>query len=292
MRVLIVGASGFVGTALRGAFGPTCSGTYFQHAEPDLLPLDIRDRQAVEGLVGEIQPQLIIHPAAQPHVDWCEDHVDESYAVNVAGTLNVAHAARAVGARYFFFSTDYVFDGAAGPYGEQASPRPLNVYGRHKLEAEQRVAEVLPDHLIIRVCGVYGWEKQAKNYVMGLLARSRRGEKTTPPSDQWGNPTYADNLAEAVCELATLPASGVLHVVGPEYLDRVRFSRLICEVFDLDPALLQPKTTAELYQRAARPLRGGLDTTKARSLLKTRLISPREGLQRMRQRLQAEGILP
>ncbi|HVM96960.1 MAG TPA: NAD(P)-dependent oxidoreductase, partial [Candidatus Acidoferrales bacterium] len=243
MRVLIIGASGFVGTALRECFGAACVGTYFSNPLPGLLGLDVRDAAAVERVVFDVRPDAVLHPAAQPHVDWCEDHPEESYATNVDGAVNVARAARSVAARYVYFSTDYVFDGRSGPYAEDAAPAPLNVYGRHKLQAERRISEILDDYLIVRVCGVYGWESQAKNFVMGLLSRSRRGEVTTPPTDQWGNPTYAPNLAEALRELAASKVQGVLHVVGPEYLDRVSFARLACEVLALDPTLLRPKST-------------------------------------------------
>jgi dTDP-4-dehydrorhamnose reductase len=291
MRTLIVGASGFIGSALRAVFGTDAVGTYCHNPVDGLDALDMRDAAAVERLLHEVQPALVIHPAAQPHVDWCEEHVQESHDINVTGTGNVATAARAVGARYVFFSTDYVFNGDSGPYREDAPPDPLNVYGRHKLEAERLIADTLDDHVIVRVCGVYGFERRGKNFVMGLLARGQRGEPMQVPSDQWGNPTYADNLAVTVQELARSPQRGIFHVVGPEYLDRLSFARLACDVFGLDPGFLRPRPTAELGQRAPRPLRGGLDAAKARALLSTALLAPREGLALMKQRLQAEGML-
>lgn len=291
MRVLIVGASGFIGSALRSVYGADAIGTYCNHPAPGLRHLDMRDAAAVAALVSEVRPELIIHPAAQPHVDWCEDHVQESYDVNVTGSRNVAAAARAARARYIFFSTDYVFNGTSGPYREDASPDPLNVYGRHKLEAERIIAELLDDHLIVRVCGVYGVERQGKNFVMALLAKGRGGEEMNVPSDQWGTPTYGDNLTVAVDELARSNRRGVYHVVGPEYLDRITFARLACEVFGLNPSFLRARTTAELGQRAPRPLRGGLDATKARGVLKTPLLAPRQGLEQMRMRLHGEGML-
>src|SRR5579862_9250883 len=153
MRVLIVGASGFIGGALHSAFGADAVGTYCTHLVAGLQPLDMRDAAAVERLVQEVRPEVIVHPAAQPHVDWCEDHADESHAINVTGARNVAVAARRAGARFVFFSTDYVFSGASGPYREDARTDPPNVYGRHKREAELLIADTLDDHLIVRVCG-------------------------------------------------------------------------------------------------------------------------------------------
>jgi dTDP-4-dehydrorhamnose reductase len=273
MRVLIVGASGFVGSALQAAFGPDAVGTYCTHAADGLRQLDLRDVAAVQLLVGEARPELIIQPAAQPNVDWCEDHEQESHEINV------------------FFSSDYVFSGAAGPYAEDAATGPQNVYGRHKLEAERLIAARLDDYVIVRVCGVYGFEPRGKNFVMGLLAKGRRGEPMNVPSDQWGTPTYADNLAAVVRELVSSGCHGIYHVVGPECMDRVSFARLACEVFGLDPAFLRVRTTAELRQRAPRPLRGGLQTAKVRAILKTQLLGPRRGLELMRERLRHEGLL-
>lgn len=289
MRSLIVGASGFIGGFLQSAFGADAVGTYCNHPVDAMLPLDIRDATAVRRVLADVRPEIILHPAAQPHVDWCEDHERESYDINVAGTRNVTEAARAAGARYVFFSTDYVFDGAAGPYKEDAATAPLNVYGRHKLDAERLIAGTLSDYLIVRLCGVYGFEPQGKNFVMGLLARGQRGETMNVPSDQWGTPTAADNLAAAVKELALSPLRGIYHVAGPECLDRVSFARLACEVLGLDPGFLRLRTTAELAQRAPRPLRGGLDTAKARAALTTGLLGPRRGLELMRERLRQEG---
>src|SRR5205823_12992557 len=108
------------------------AGTYHTHPAEGLHALDSRDTAAVQGLVAQTQPEVVIQHAAQPHVDWCEDHVAESHAVNVAGTRNVAAAARAVGARYVYCSTDYAFNVAACPYREDDRPDPPNVYGRHQ----------------------------------------------------------------------------------------------------------------------------------------------------------------
>ncbi len=291
MRALIIGGSGFVGTALRTAFGDAAVATYCNHAVAGLRQLDIRDADAVGALLSEIRPDIVLHPAAQPHVDWCEDHVEESKAVNVTGTRNVVDAVRRLKARYLYFSTDYLFNGEAGPYREDAKPEPLNVYGHHKLEAEGIIKDRLDDYLIVRVCNVFGFEPAGKNFVMALIARSRSGEPMSVPLDQWGNPTYADNLATAVKELAESAHRGTLHVVGPESMDRVRFARMACDTFGVDSGFLRPLATAELGQRARRPLRGGLDSSAAGAILTTCLLAPRQGLERMKVKLQEKGML-
>ncbi|MCX8073860.1 MAG: NAD(P)-dependent oxidoreductase [Candidatus Binatia bacterium] len=262
MRVLIVGASGFVGSALMDAFAGQAIGTYFQHPKPGLLPLDIRDGQEVAKMVAEVRPAWIFVPAAQPHVDWCEDHPEESRDVNVQGPATVARVAHAHGARVLFFSTDYVFDGAAGPYSERAEPSPINVYGEQKLAAEGLVLAANPENLIVRVCGVYGCEWPPKNFVMTLLKRLRSGEEIRVPSDQWGTPTYVRDIARAVRCLVDAAQAGVWHVAAPDFLPRHEFARRVCAVFGLDPTRIQPTPTAALGQRARRPLRGGLQARR------------------------------
>lgn len=287
MQTLIIGASGLVGGALRAEF-PGSIGTYFRNPVDDFLPLDIADAGAVDALIARLAPDLVLLPAAQPNVDRCETEPAESERVNVAGTRNVAVAAARAGARLVFFSTDYVFDGQAGPYPPDAPTAPIQVYGRHKLAAETIVRATVADHLIVRACGVYGYQATGKNFVMALVRLAAAGERMRVPSDQWGTPTLADNLAAAVRELALAGHRGIVHPVGPDYLTRIDFARVAAEVFGYEPSFLDSVSTPELKQPAARPLRGGVDNRSTQALLRdTRLVGAREGLGLMRRRLEA-----
>jgi dTDP-4-dehydrorhamnose reductase len=276
--VLIVGASGFVGGALMRAYGDAAIGTYCHTPTPGLRRLDATDAASVRQIMAEVRPRVVIHPAAQPNVDRCETEIDESYRVNVVGTRNVALAAKEANARYVYFSTDYVFNGRVGPAPVDAPTDPLSVYGRHKLEAERFIQESLDDYVIARVCGVYGYHPQGKNFVMGLLDKGKRGEPMRVPSDQWGTPTYVENLAAAIQELASIDYVGIAHPVGPDFLARTDFARLAAEILCLDPGFLKPVDTSDLGQAAARPLMGGVDNRSTQALLATRLVGAREGL--------------
>ncbi len=287
MRTLIIGASGLVGGALHAVF-PDAVGTYLTNPRADLVPLDVADAGAVDALVDRVAPELILLPAAQPNVDRCELEPAESERINVAGTRHVAAAAARTRARFIYFSTDYVFDGRDGPYPPDAAPHPINVYGRHKLAAETLVREIVADHLVVRACGVYGYQPAGKNFVMALARLAKAGEPMRVPSDQWGTPTLADNLAAAVRELALGRHRGIVHPVGPDYLSRIAFARLAAKVFGYDDGFLRPVATLDLHQPAARPLRGGVDNRTTQALLRTtRLVGAREGLELMRRRMEA-----
>jgi dTDP-4-dehydrorhamnose reductase len=279
---LVVGASGLVGRVLWEALPPNARhGTFHAFPETDLLPLDVCDAQATASLVQRLRPSVIFHPAAIPNADTCAMEPARCAAVNIDGTTNVVEAARLVEASVVYFSTDYVFDGLNGPYGEQERPNPLNLYGETKLAGE-RIVAALDDHLIVRLTGVYGWERRGKNFVMGLIARLGRGERMKVPADQIGSPTFVDNMVAAVLELVGRGYRGLLHVAGSQALDRYTFACMAADIFDLDRTLLTPVPTEALGQKAVRPLRAGLKIDKAQSFLSMPLLAPAEGLRAMK----------
>jgi dTDP-4-dehydrorhamnose reductase len=250
-------------------------------------PWDLTDVAATERLIAETEPDWVFCAAALTHVDYCEDHPDEAFRVNRDAAAAAARLTDTRGGGFVYYSTDYVFDGTAGPYGEEDPVDPVSVYGRSKLEGERWVTSENPRTLVIRTTVVYGVDHLEKNFVYQLVRRGRGGERMTVPADQRSNPTYTVDLADASVELAERGSAGIWHVAGTEILDRAAFARVVCEVFDVDPALVVPVTTASLGQRARRPLRAGLRVDRARTALSTRLRGPREGLQAMREALLA-----
>lgn len=291
MKALIIGASGLVGNALLNvcqSHGDQVIGTFYSRERPGMIPLDLRDRSAVYRVLHQAQADVIYLPAATTNVDWCEQHNQESYEVNVAGPRNVAEAARDLHSKIVYFSTDYVFDGTKGPYTERDLPNPLSVYGRHKLAAEEIARQFAFSHLIIRTTWVYGAEQPPRNFVARLVQQLKLGVSMKAPIDQWGNPTYAPNLAELVQEAVREGLTGILNVTGPEIVNRYQLALATVEAFHLPNNLVSSVDTAELGQAARRPLRGGLVVDRGKSLLSTAFLDVRAGLQAMRQALEVE----
>jgi dTDP-4-dehydrorhamnose reductase len=282
--VLIVGASGQVGHHLAQATdrrGLAWTGTFHANPQRGLQQLDVRDAAAVRRTVRLTRPEYILAPAAATHVDRCERAAEATYRVNVIGTRNLADAANEVGATLVHFSSDYVFDGLAGPYDEYALPSPLSTYGFQKLIAEHVVMQCCREALIVRTTVVYGPELQGKNFIYRLLAALRRGEQVTVPKDQLGTPTYAPTLADAVLDLLACETRGVVNVAGREIVARDEFARHAARVFGEDPGLVRSVATADLGQIAARPLRAGLRTELTERRLGRDLLGYTEGLRRM-----------
>lgn len=283
-RILVVGGTGLVGNALvrawlgRGAH--VVGATYHCHPSPFFRALDMQDARGVDALVDEVRPSLVAVPAANPYVDYCELHPEETRRVNVDGTLNVARAAKRHGARVVFFSSDYVFDGRKGHYKEEEPVSPINEYGRQKAEVEEAVLALDSRNLVVRTSGAYGWQHEPKNFVL-QVRKHLTGGQAMHVSTLLYNPTYSDNLAEATAELAARGARGLFHVVGTDRIVRVEFARLAAEAFGLDPDLVEASTD-ELARPARRPLESSLDTGKVRAL-GIELLGAERGLRLMRQ---------
>lgn len=278
MRILVVGSTGQIGRLLPAALsGHEVLGT----RRPDV---DLRDRASLERAVASFDPGAVILAAGLANADFCEDHPSEAYAVNVDGARNAAEVSR--GRRFVFFSTDHVFDGKDGPYGEEDRPNPLSVYGRTKLEAERVVRAVHPGALVVRTTLVFDAEPGGRSFFARLLEARDPVPCWTDHRATW---TWGPSLAAATAELLAAGETGLWHLAGPEVLSRHEFALRVAARFGLDPGLFRPVRLREAPPRAPRPLRAGLKTDKARAALRTKLLSVDEALELA---YRAHGRLP
>jgi len=237
--------------------------------------------------VRAADPAYVLVPAAATHVDRCELEAQMAYEVNVVGTSHLVDAANEVGAVIVYFSSDYIFDGADGPYDERATANPISQYGLQKLSAEHLIAQRATEALIVRTTVVYGPEPQGKNFIYRLLAALHKGQEIAVPVDQVGTPTYAPALADAVFDLLAAGARGVINVAGSELVTREEFALEAARAFGEDPSLVRSVFTSELGQAALRPLNGGLRSDLAEERLGRELPGYVEGLRH----LAGEGVL-
>lgn len=273
-RVLVIGASGQVGSAIVEKFGKrNCIGTFHRtQTDPCLVSLNLEDvalnAELANTLLDSVRPTILCICSAMTWVDDAEDQLSKTFGVNAVSPAILASAAHKRNVKVVYFSTDYVFDGENGPYDEQAQTRPLNVYGRSKLEGENKVLAACPSALVIRTTAVYGPEKQKKNFVNQLFkAISTQGTAFRVPTDQFTTPTYTKDLAEVTYQLIHQDATGIFHVAGPEYISKYEFAHKVSLYYGLDSNLIVGVSTQTLSQKAARPLKAGLSTEKVMSTL-------------------------
>jgi dTDP-4-dehydrorhamnose reductase len=258
MRVTIFGASGLLGKALLSEWsGDTVTGLT-SHAA------DIRDAKRVQDVVQESNPEWIVLAAAYTDVDGCEGNPDLAFAVNRDGAVNVAVAAKKVGARLVFLSSDYVFDGKkTTPYEIEDARNPQSVYGRTKAEAEIKLLELMPDCCIVRTSWLFGIGGKCFPDTILKLAASRPALDVV--NDQRGCPTYSVDLARAIVQLCRKDASGIVHVTNAGDCTWFEFAQDIISGAGL-ATVVRPVSSQQMARPAPRPSYSVLSATRLRAL--------------------------
>ena len=245
MRVTVFGASGLLGQALaRELQGEQLTALSSADA-------DVRDPARVQEVVLASRPDWIILAAAYADVDGCESNRDQALAVNCEGAVNVAQAAREIGSRLMFLSTDYVFDGTKGsPYETNDARNPINVYGESKARAEERLAEILPEVCIVRTSWLFGPGGKCFPPTIVKLAASR--PEISVANDQRGSPTFTLDLASALAQLCRASARGIVHATNSGNCTWYEFATETLRVSGMSTRI-KPVTTAEFPRPARRP---------------------------------------
>ena len=197
-------------------------------------------------------------------VERCESDRDWAMNTNYHGPVALAKAAN--GIPFIYFSTEYVFDGIDGPYTEESEPSPISVYGLSKSLAEQEILGLDSQAMVIRTTVVYGSDTREKNFLYSLHRSMSSGQKVLVPTDQFSTPTYNRDLAFATIHLTRTGSTGIFHICGPELLSRFEFALKAADELGMDASLITGVPTAELNQKAPRPLRAGLRIDKLRRL--------------------------
>jgi dTDP-4-dehydrorhamnose reductase len=296
VKIAVTGANGLVGSEAVGRLaahevlalgrGPCrlAPGAY------RWADVDLGNAPAVEEALVAFGVEAVLHAGAFTDVDGCERDPVRAWAVNVDGTAAVARACRARGARLVAVSTDYVFDGEGGPYGEGDPPNPRGVYARTKRAGEEAALLLAPGAAVARTAVVYSGRPGAKpTFATAVVEKLARGEPVKAFGDQIVSPTLAANAAEMALELLLETTyAGVLHLSGATALDRVAFARAVADRFGLAGEIASIRT-ADARLPAPRPLRAGLRVDRAAALLRTKPLALAAALDRFHEEWQARA---
>lgn len=305
MKYLITGSNGLLGQHLVALLKKDPSGeksllatargcnrlkdkTGYQYAS-----LDITDEGQVQAVVNEFAPDVIIHGAAMTQVDDCETKKGRCWDVNVRATEYLIRAAQTAGASFLLVSTDFIFNGDDGPYGEQALADPISYYGMSKLAAEMLLPTSALRWAIARTVLVYGVaeDMSRSNIILWVKKSLEEGKRVKVVDDQWRTPTLVQDLAVG-CKLIaerylqagtvkTVWPEGIFNISGKDLLTPYQMALQVADYFGLDRSLIEKADASTFTQTARRPRKTGFIINKARRELGYNPHSFHEGIRQV-----------
>ena len=289
MKILVTGSNGLLGQKLTELLENDKSVELIATAaKPSALPisqgkfslLDITDAAAVDRLVDEVRPDVIINTAAMTQVDQCEVQREACWKANVSAVENLVKAAKRNSVHLVHVSTDFIFDGTKELLDENAVPKPVNYYGESKLAGEKVILESYISWSILRTVLVFGITKDMSrsNIVLWVKKNLEQGKTIQVVNDQWRTPTLAEDLAMGCYLAAKKRAKGIYNISGKDYLSVYDIAIRTAEFFKLDKSLIKETDSTNFTQPARRPPRTGFVIDKARQELGYEPRSFDEGL--------------
>lgn len=249
--------------------------------------MDIADASQVKAIFNDFNADYLINTAAMTNVDACEKDKAGCREANIEAVKILGKACEEHQTHFLHLSTDFIFDGEAGPYREDDEPRPISYYGWSKLEGEKIVKELDCPWSIARTIIVYGIveDMSRSNIVLWAKSALEKGDPLNIVNDQFRSPTLAEDLAQGCMQIIENNAHGVYHLSGPDLMNIVELVRRVAKYFDLDASGISEISSASLDQAAKRPPKTGFILEKARRDLGYKPHSFEEGLSILDQQL-------
>jgi dTDP-4-dehydrorhamnose reductase len=271
-KLLITGANGFLGWNIcrlakgRWHLFGTVYSNQVEIPKVTTIKIDLTDYSELKRLFEEVRPDAVIHTAAISDPNYCQVNPDVSYGINVEASVNIALLCSDYMIPYLYTSTDLVFDGLKAPYRESDPVCPVNVYGEHKAQAEERILKAYPQSTVCRMSLMFGLSGPvAKSFIQPMLLAMKEGRELNLFVNEFRTPLSGE-AAVAGLFLALDKVCGIIHLGGKERISRHDFGKLMQRMFKFENATIRPCKQDEIHMPAPRPADVSLDSSKAAAL--------------------------
>lgn len=287
--ILVTGISGFIGghvwkllAGREDTWGVTGATGNVPLRPEKQLTADLSVPGEIEQIIEDLRPRCIIHLAALSRPEYVSRHCLLAWRINNAATRELARAAAKVGARVIFTSSDQVFDGSHGHYAETDPPNPISVYGETKKAAERSIlGQMVNSAVILRLNNVYGPPQfRGSSFSEWLLDREQRGNPITLFRDQFRSPVDVITVSQIIVELMDNPYTGILHIGGPNRVNRVAFGRMILKHMGRDVSGILEMNANKFIGDHIIPADTSFNPSKAKQILDTEIPTLDQGLMR------------
>jgi dTDP-4-dehydrorhamnose reductase len=278
-KILVTGSNGLLGQKLIEKLSKTDNLEVIATARGEnrlpfaenykFVSLDITKEEEVKTVVDTEKPDLIIHTAAMTNVDQCETEKDACWDLNVKAVEYLVEASKKHNSFFVHLSTDFIFDGKAGPYDEKAEANPLSFYGWSKYAAEKLVINSDLKWAIARTVLVYGiaHDMSRTNIILWVKNSLEQGKSINVVNDQWRTPTLAEDLADGCILIAEKEAEGIFNISGKDLLNPFQMAIMTADYFNLDKSLITEVDGTKFTQPAKRPAKTGFILDKPIAVL-------------------------
>ncbi|MFT4759286.1 MAG: dTDP-4-dehydrorhamnose reductase [Paraglaciecola sp.] len=272
-KLLITGASGFLGWNM--ATFPQADweiiGTYFSNKiglsnDIEAIPLDLLNFEKTAAVIQEIQPDAILHLAANSSTHLCEESPEDTFKINVETPAFLAKLAAEINSHFLFTSSEQVFDGHQAPYFENDQPSPKNAYGKQKLAAEKAVLKY-KNTCAVRIAVLFGNAGEGtRNFMHQWIAKWKNNESITVFHDETRSFLSGQSAAQGLFSLLNQQAEGIYHLAGADAVSRLEFASLLKEYANLPSAEILSKSQKDVNTLAFRPADLTLDCQDSEKL--------------------------
>ncbi len=284
IKTAVIGASGYIGAHLLSTYRkvfPDCIGTSFSKQGAGLISFDLRHPDINPLRLKETGHEAVLIASAMPNVGWCEAHPQESYELNVRGTLALVEALAKESITTIFLSSDYVFNGETGSYTDTAPTSPITVYGQQKAFVEQELPNITDQYAVFRLSKIYGTIWQDNTLLDQMAAALLKGQPLSVAVDQFFSPTHVDDVVAMALYAQQIGAKGVVNLCHANCYSRHQLAMKLVDALNLSPSLIHAVHLHDIPSMENRPLNTSLQCSSFLEKMQDSLLSMETAIARV-----------